>query len=105
MAGKYIIALDLGSQSVKTAIYDAEGRSLYACSQDTKLHTVGPGAIVYDGDEFYKQTTDNIRDVLTKSLGSPNPHNVVKAAMEGLHRLRDAKQVSGVRGIPVEKIV
>ena len=46
-----------------------------------------------------------IRDVLTKSLGSPNPHNVVKAAMEGLHRLRDAKQVSGVRGIPVEKIV
>ena len=45
-----------------------------------------------------------IRDVLTKSLGSPNPHNVVKATMEGLLRLRDARQVSTIRGIPVEDL-
>lgn len=45
-----------------------------------------------------------IRDILTKSLGSPNPHNVVKATMEGLHRLRDAQQVSEFRGIPVDEL-
>lgn len=45
-----------------------------------------------------------VRDVLTKSLGSPNPHNVVKATMEGLLRLRDAQQVSEFRGIPVEEL-
>ena len=71
MAGTYVIASDLGSQSVKTAIYDTEGRSLGACSQATKLYTVGPGAIVYYGDEFYKQTTDNIQLVLKKSKLSP----------------------------------
>lgn len=42
-----------------------------------------------------------IKDILTKCLGSPNPHNVVKATMEGLLRLRDAQQVSVFRGVPV----
>ena len=46
-----------------------------------------------------------IRDVLTKSLGSPNPHNVAKATMEGLQRLRDAQQVSKIRGIPSEELM
>jgi small subunit ribosomal protein S5 len=45
-----------------------------------------------------------IRDILTKSLGSPNPHNVVKATMEGLQRLKDAQQVSKFRGIPVDEL-
>jgi small subunit ribosomal protein S5 len=46
-----------------------------------------------------------IRDVLTKSLGSHNPHNVAKATMEGLLRLRDAQQVSKIRGIPIEELM
>ena len=46
-----------------------------------------------------------IRDVLTKSLGSPNPHNVAKAAMDGLLKLRDAQRVSKIRGISVEELV
>jgi len=45
-----------------------------------------------------------IRDILTKSLGSPNPHNVVKATIAGLRELRDAEQVSKFRGIPIEEL-
>ena len=45
-----------------------------------------------------------IRDVVTKSLGSSNPHNVVKATFEGLLQLRSAEQVAKARGIKVQEL-
>jgi small subunit ribosomal protein S5 len=45
-----------------------------------------------------------VRDILTKSLGSNNPHNVVRAAMDGLQRLTTARRVARERGIEVETI-
>lgn len=43
-----------------------------------------------------------VRDVVTKVLGSTNPHNVVKAAFAGLTELRSPQQVARTRGIAVE---
>ena len=45
-----------------------------------------------------------IRDILAKSQGSSNPHNLVKATMEALMELRDAYTVSQQRGITMEKV-
>jgi small subunit ribosomal protein S5 len=45
-----------------------------------------------------------IRDILAKSQGSSNPHNLVKATMEALMELRDAYTVSQQRGITLEKV-
>lgn len=45
-----------------------------------------------------------ITNILTKSMGSSNPHNVVKATMQGLMELRDVQEVSKNRDIPVNKI-
>lgn len=46
-----------------------------------------------------------VQDVLTKSLGSSNPHNTVKAAMQGLLQLNDVSAVAARRGIPVDKVI
>lgn len=45
-----------------------------------------------------------ITDVLAKSKGSSNPHNVVKATMNALEQLRDAYTVADQRGIDLEKV-
>ncbi len=45
-----------------------------------------------------------IHDVLAKSQGSSNPHNVVKATIDALCKLRDPLEVSRTRGISLEKL-
>jgi len=45
-----------------------------------------------------------ITDILTKSLGSNNPHNMVRATMDGLGRLVTARQVARERGIEVDQV-
>jgi small subunit ribosomal protein S5 len=45
-----------------------------------------------------------VKDVLCKSKGSSNPHNVVKATFEALAELRDAYTVAQERGVKLEKV-
>jgi len=45
-----------------------------------------------------------IHNVLGKSQGSSNPHNVVKATMDALSKMRDASAVARQRGIDLEKV-
>ena len=45
-----------------------------------------------------------IPNVLTKSIGTTNPHNVVKATFDALGQLRDKQSVAALRGLEVEKI-
>lgn len=45
-----------------------------------------------------------IRNILAKSLGTSNPHNVVKATMKGLMELRDINTISKLRDLPINKI-
>ena len=45
-----------------------------------------------------------ITDVLAKSLGSSNPHNVVKATMDALGQLRDANEIAELRGVSISKV-
>ncbi len=46
-----------------------------------------------------------IRDIRTKSFGSNNPSNCVKATINGLSQLRTAEQVAKLRGKTVEEIL
>jgi small subunit ribosomal protein S5 len=46
-----------------------------------------------------------IHDVLSKSLGSQNPINLVKATVDALQTLRDPKQVAELRGLTVAEVL
>ena len=45
-----------------------------------------------------------VQDVLSKSQGSSNPHNVVKATFDALLRLRNANTIAQERGVSLEKV-
>ena len=45
-----------------------------------------------------------IQNVLTKSIGTKNPHNVVKATFEALKQLREKNEVAAMRGIDVHSM-
>ncbi|MEP6474601.1 MAG: 30S ribosomal protein S5 [Gemmatimonadota bacterium] len=45
-----------------------------------------------------------ITDILTKSLGSNNPHNMVRATMNGLQQLVTVRQIARERGIEVDQL-
>jgi small subunit ribosomal protein S5 len=49
-------------------------------------------------------TSVGIPNVLTKSIGSHNPHNVVKATIDALEQLRDRVAVAEMRGLAQEKV-
>ena len=45
-----------------------------------------------------------VKDVLAKSKGSSNPHNLVKATLKALLELRDARTVAFQRGVTLDKV-
>jgi len=49
-------------------------------------------------------TSAGVQNVLTKSIGTTNPHNVVKATFDALRKLRDRNEVASNRGKSVEEL-
>ena len=64
----------------------------------------GTGVIAGGGVRAVCQMV-GIRNILTKAMGSTNPVNLVKAAMNGLMNLKNAKDVSRLRGVAIEEQV
>ena len=97
-AKKSLIPVSLEGSSIPHEVIGAYGSGrvmLKPASRGTGLIAGGAVRAVLEAA--------GVRDILTKCLRTNNPHNVVKATIEGLSNLRSAKDFSNARGKQVAK--
>ena len=99
-AKKNIVKIRLSNNTIP---HEAIGK-FGASSVLVRPATAGTGVIASGGIRAVLELA-GVQDVLTKSLGSSNPHNTVKATVVALDSLEDATSVAERRGVSVEKVL
>ncbi len=70
------------------------------------LKPAGPGTgVIAGGGVRAVMEAAGIHNILTKSLGTKNPHNVIRAAIQGLNSLKKVEHVARKRGKSVEEFM
>lgn len=98
-ARKHMISVPLKNGSIPhtiTGIFGAGKVFLKPAAEGTGVIAGGPVRAVLE--------LAGVRNILTKSIGSSNPNNMVQATLEGLGRLKDVNKVAELRGKTVEEI-
>jgi small subunit ribosomal protein S5 len=92
-AKKNLFRINLTQSSIPHAVLGRFGSGLVLL----KPAPEGTGVIA-GGAVRAVMTSAGVQNVLTKSLGTANPHNVIKATFDALRKLRDRQEVAAMRG-------
>jgi len=85
-----------------TIPYAVEGR--YGASRVMlRPAAAGTGVIAAGGVRAILEAA-GLKNILTKQLGSRNPHNIWKATMDGLNQLRSVEEIAAKRGISIPEV-
>ncbi len=98
-AKKAMVTISIVNQTIPHTIEGVFGRGkvlLMPASEGTGVIAGGPVRTVLEAT--------GIKDIRTKSIGSNNPINCVKATIEGLKALRTPEEIAAIRGISVEDL-
>jgi len=99
-AKKNMIDVSLSKDTIPHEVighYGAGKILLKPASRGTGVIAGGPARAVLE--------VVGVKDILTKSLGSNNPHNLIRATMTGLKMLRSPEEVAKIRGKKVEEFL
>ena len=98
-AKKNLIRLNLKGTSIPHQVTG------YYCSGQVLLKPASEGTgIIAGGPVRAVMEVAGIRNVLTKSIGTSNPHNVIKATFDALLRLKDENKVAELRSRSVDEL-
>jgi small subunit ribosomal protein S5 len=98
-AKKAVVHVNIGKDTIPHPVVGKYG----AGKVMLKPASPGTGLIAGGGVRAVLESA-GVKDVLTKSMGSSNPHNVVKATMAALLKLSDAKSVASRRGMELPEL-
>ena len=72
MAKTYLIGVDLGTSSTKAALYKLDGTLAAESSQEVPVHTLRPGVVEQENDDFYISAASTVRKCLQESGIDPS---------------------------------
>ena len=98
-AKKNLICVNLTQTSVPHTVLGRFGSGMVLL----KPAPEGTGVIA-GGAVRAVMTSAGVQNVLTKSIGTNNPHNVIKATFEALKKLKNREDVAALRGKTVEEL-
>jgi len=98
-AKKNLMRVNLTQNSIPHAVLGRFGSGMVLL----KPAPEGTGVIA-GGAVRAVMTSAGVQNVLTKSIGTPNPHNVIKATFDALKKLRDKEEVAAMRGKTAQEL-